>query len=261
MISSLFVTFAYNKLVEIADSRSHEGKLRRPFWLILDELCNMAAINDLSRKISTNRSRNIHIIFAIQSFSQLVERYRILWTNIMANAGTTVFFGCQDEETASWISRRCGKVKVLDTSEMRDAPAGAPRFTQAFSVRKRTQVKEEDLLPEYRARALGDACIVCVADRPAFYGAPYPAHKHPLSRFAEDTEGSSEPAWIDEYLKEHRQSSIFSETDYRVSEYEKEERNIRYEPEEEKDLSRLGSVNLSKGIFEDEPDEEFYRGL
>lgn len=201
VVTALFVTSAYLKLIEISDSRQYAGKLKIPFWLILDELCNMAAISDLSKKMATNRSRNICIAFAIQSLGQLEERYGKLWETIISNCGTLIYLGCNDLTTAKYISTRAGKFTQITTTTMTEKPNVMSKFY--LPLHRRESVREEpaELVPEAEAIKYGEGnVLVFVAGRNVLKGKSYAVENHPLYAYKKQTSlYDKRPDWLMKY--------------------------------------------------------------
>lgn len=238
VIASLFTSHVYQELTEIADSRPGK-KLSKPYYIAVDEICNMAAIKSFSRIISTNRSRNINIAFAIQSLSQFEDKYGALYENIMGNCAVTLFFGCgnQDSKTAKAISERCGKVESVMAQESMSAYPLQPKSLRKMAGSVRYTKTFVELMPPAKAKTLlPDELLVCIAGRNVLRAEPYGAHLHPLSREAEEAkkredarkaalkeQGIEEwPEWVDHYMAENENAKIPVEKSFPISEFEKE---------------------------------------
>ena len=113
MISSLFLSFLYIDLVNFADSRM-EQKLPVKVNMLLDEFCNAGEIVDVTRRISTIRSRGIVTIIIIQSIPQIQNRYpKGKWAEIMGDCDTLLFLGCGNEDvTPKFISFLSGEATI-----------------------------------------------------------------------------------------------------------------------------------------------------
>lgn len=74
----------YERLIDIAEEE-YDGRLPRRINFILDEFGNLAAINNMSGKITAGRSRNIRWLIVCQSMDQL----RLLYEN----KGASIIFG------------------------------------------------------------------------------------------------------------------------------------------------------------------------
>lgn len=106
---TMFVQNAYKFLIEKA-SRNRDGKLKVPFYFILDEFGNFAKIKDFETTISACAGRNIWFILIIQSYAQLIAVYGMEISPIIRdNLNVHVFFGSNNPETIEEFSRECGQ--------------------------------------------------------------------------------------------------------------------------------------------------------
>jgi type IV secretion system protein VirD4 len=120
-LSSLFFSFLFIRLIELADS-TPEKTLPVPCLFLLDEFPNIAGINDFKKKLATIRSRNMHASIVFQDLSQLEDRYPNKgWTGIIGNCDSRLFLGANDPETAGFVESLLGKSTVLTRSCSRNA--------------------------------------------------------------------------------------------------------------------------------------------
>lgn len=151
-LSSLFMTFAFIKLVRYADKYGAEGKLPVPVHILADELANTGAILELNKKISVIRSRNISISCIFQNLPQMQNRYPLnQWQEIIGNCDTQLFLGCTDEVTAEFISSRSGDVTVGVSSEAKQLNSWrvsdyTPEYRQTRSIGKRKLLTPDEIL-------------------------------------------------------------------------------------------------------------------
>lgn len=111
-LSTLFFTFAFIDQVEFADLQPSK-KCPVPVNYLLDEFPNIGEIPDFDKKIATVRSRDINISIIFQSIGQLQNRYpNNVWSGILGNCDTHIMLGCNDEDTAKFISNRSGETTV-----------------------------------------------------------------------------------------------------------------------------------------------------
>ncbi len=112
-LSSLFLSFLFIKLVRYADKNGIDGRLPVEVHILADELANIGVIPDLTKKISTVRSRGISMSVIFQNLAQMQNRYpNNAWLEIIGNCDTQLFLGCTDELTATFISNRTGDATV-----------------------------------------------------------------------------------------------------------------------------------------------------
>lgn len=109
-VISLFIQNIYNHLIQYADKQK-EGKLKNPFYLILDEFGNFPMIKDFETVISACGGRNIYFILILQSYAQLNNVYGKNTAEIIKdNLNMHVFIGSNNPDTLSEFSRECGEV-------------------------------------------------------------------------------------------------------------------------------------------------------
>lgn len=109
-------------------------------------------IPDLTKKISTVRSRNISMSVIFQNLAQMQNRYpNNQWAEITGNCDTQLFLGCTDDITARYISDRTGEVtigvssesKQLETIRMSDY---TPQYRETSSVGRRKLMTPDEVL-------------------------------------------------------------------------------------------------------------------
>ena len=126
-LSTLFFTYAFMDQVEYADT--HGGRCPVPVNYVLDEFPNIGSIPDFEKKIATVRSRMINISVIFQGITQLQERYPFgKWQAILGNCDTHLFLGCNESDTAAFISERSGEATVKVKTEQH------PRMESIFTI-------------------------------------------------------------------------------------------------------------------------------
>ena len=156
-LSSLFFSFFFIELVRYADSQS-DRRCVVPVNFILDEFNNIGKIggaedgSDFAKTLSTCRSRGIRVMLAVQSISQLQNRYPDkLWGEILGNCDIHLMLGCTDEDTAKFFSNRCGEmtVDVNTTMTMRRTLAIAqmiPQYRSQEGIGRRKVMTPDEIL-------------------------------------------------------------------------------------------------------------------
>lgn len=106
-VISMMVQDLYCTLIETANKNG--GRLKVPFYFILDEFGNFPQITDFDTTISACRGRNIFFILIIQSYAQLNNVYgKDVAEIIRDNLNVHVFFGSNNPNTLEEFSRECG---------------------------------------------------------------------------------------------------------------------------------------------------------
>ena len=152
LLSSLFLSFVFIKLVRYADKNCEGGKLPIPVHVLGEELTACGVIPDLSRKISVIRSRNISMSCVFQNLAGLQNRYPLnQWQEILGNSDVQLFLGCVDELTAKYISDRSGEVSVHVQSKAKQLGTWrisnyTPEYRETSGVGKRKLLTMDEVL-------------------------------------------------------------------------------------------------------------------
>jgi len=119
-LASLFFNFLFMRIMRMADRQGHPCRVHPHF--ILDEFCNISAIPDFTKKISTMRSRGLSCTVIFQNIAQLKERYPYdAWQEIIGNCDFRLFLGANDPLTAKYVSENLGEGTIYTRSRTRDA--------------------------------------------------------------------------------------------------------------------------------------------
>ena len=140
------------KLMRYADSLP-EKRLPVHVKFILDDFASGSKINDFSKIISVIRSREISVSIICQTLFQLSELYTPDEAKtIISNCDHLLFYGCNDVDTAEYISRKINvpahKISGMpyDVAYVFEAgnPKGGMRVNKYFPPYI-TQIEDEDL--------------------------------------------------------------------------------------------------------------------
>lgn len=151
-LASLFFSFLFIRLVRYADNQCEGGRLTVPVNMVLDEFPNIGVIPDITKKISTVRSRAINISVIFQNLAQLQNRYPYgAWEEILGGCDTMYFLGCTDSTTARYISERSGEVTVAVASKTKQLNTWrvsdyTPEYREARSIGKRKLLTPDEVL-------------------------------------------------------------------------------------------------------------------
>ena len=183
-LSSLFMSFVFIKLVRYADKYGDNGRLPVPVHILADELANGGCtIADLTKKISTIRSRALSISCIFQNLPQMQNRYPDnQWQEIIGNCDTQLFLGCTDEMTAEFISNRTGEVSVAVSSESKQLNTWrvsdyTPEYRETHSIGKRKLMTPDEVL-----RLPLDQALIILRGQKVLKVGKYDYTLHPESR-------------------------------------------------------------------------------
>lgn len=133
-LTSLFFTFLFK---DIADAADRYGPKNRLFVnVICDEFANLGTIPSFDVTISTVRSRKINISIILQSVMQLTKNYGDAGETIISCCDTILFLGCNDTETADFVSNLSGvsSIRVISTKDSRSSSLGYRAPMQGYSI-------------------------------------------------------------------------------------------------------------------------------
>ena len=151
-LASLFLSFAFIKLVRYADANCPGGRLPVSVHVLGEELTACGTISELSRRISVIRSRNISMSCVFQNLAGLQNRYpQNQWQEILGNCDVQLFLGCTDQLTAEYVSQRTGIAsvavsstsKALSTLRISDY---TPQYRESSGVGKRPVLTPDEVL-------------------------------------------------------------------------------------------------------------------
>lgn len=196
-LASLFLSFAFIKLVRYADKNCEGGRLPVPVHVLGEELTACGTIPDLSRRLSVIRSRNISMSCVFQNLAGLQNRYpNNLWQEIIGNCDIQLFLGCTDPLTADFVSSRTGLASVAVSSQSKELGSWrisnyTPEFRETSSVGKRPVMTPDEVL-----RLPIDEALIIVRGKKALRVDKYDYSKHPEYRKLRSCKASAyTPEW------------------------------------------------------------------
>lgn len=196
-LASLFLSFAFIKLVRYADKNCEGGRLLVPVHVLGEELTACGTIPDLSRRLSVIRSRNISMSCVFQNLAGLQNRYpNNLWQEIIGNCDIQLFLGCTDPLTAEFVSSRTGLASVAVSSQSKELGSWrisnyTPEFRETSSVGKRPVMTPDEVL-----RLPIDEALIIVRGKKALRVDKYDYSKHPEYRKLRSCKASAyTPEW------------------------------------------------------------------
>ena len=105
------------------------GSLPCPVLMMIDEFANIPQMPSFTKVITNARSRNIRIVLAIQSVSQLESIYGVSASTVIDNCRNIIATN-GDSSLVSLINRRVGLTEsgddIITVNMLRNLPAGSP---------------------------------------------------------------------------------------------------------------------------------------
>lgn len=202
-LASLFLSFAFIKLVRYADKNCEGGRLAVPVHVLGEELTACGTIPDLSRRLSVIRSRNISMSCVFQNLAGLQNRYpNNLWQEILGNCDIQLFLGCTDPLTAEFVSARTGLASVAVSSQSKQLGTWrisnyTPEFRETNGVGKRPVLTPDEVL-----RFPIDQALIIIRGMKALRVDKFDYSKHPEYRKLKSCKASSyTPEWRKQELE------------------------------------------------------------
>ena len=164
-ILTIFYGQLLQRLYALADRCG--GALHQPVYLLLDEFANIGKIPDFNQKLSTSRSRLISMSIIVQSLDQLVDLYKDLHENIIANCDTQLFLGSQSIKTCEYFSKSLGQTTLTfqNKSKSRD---DKDYKTQGYSYSEQRQGRELMTIDELKRLPNDDEIILIRGLKPIY---------------------------------------------------------------------------------------------
>ena len=161
------LTIFYGQLLQrlYAQADRNGGALKQPVYLLLDEFANIGKIPDFNQKLSTSRSRMISMSIIVQSLDQLVDLYKDLHENIIANCDTQIFLGSQSIKTCEYFSKSLGQktLTFMSKSKSRD---NQDWHTQGYSYNEQRQGRDLMTIDELKRLPMDDEILIVRGLRP-----------------------------------------------------------------------------------------------
>ena len=114
--------------------------LSSPTYLILEEMANIGKIEHMQEMLGTMRSRKIYPMMIWQSLSQMKDRYRNGWEDILSMTDSQLYLGINDDFTAKYASSSLGNttIKTQGISRRKEGflSADSENESQNYTARK-----------------------------------------------------------------------------------------------------------------------------
>lgn len=164
-ILTIFYGQLLQRLYALADRCG--GALHQPVYLLLDEFANIGKIPDFNQKLSTSRSRLISMSIIVQSLDQLVDLYKDLHENIIANCDTQLFLGSQSIKTCEYFSKSLGQTTLTFQNKSKNRDEKDSK-TQGYSYSEQRQGRELMTVDELKRLPNDDEIILIRGLKPIY---------------------------------------------------------------------------------------------
>lgn len=139
-LSSLFFSQLFTRLMDYGRRHGDHGRLPVTVNVCLEEFCNIGKLVDFKRVLNVCRGSAIFCQIIVQSIPQLQDRYpKTEWEELIGCTDIQICLGCNDVDTATYISKKCGMVTIkVENNQMPLTPLFSPVYT---STRPYSQTK------------------------------------------------------------------------------------------------------------------------
>ena len=119
---------------------NYGNTLGSPTYLILEEMANIGRIEHIQEMLGTMRGRKIYPMMIWQSLSQMKDRYRNGWEDILSMTDSQLYLGINDDFTAKYASSSLGNttIKTQGISRRKEGflSADSENESQNYTARK-----------------------------------------------------------------------------------------------------------------------------
>ncbi len=145
-LSSLFFSQLFTSLMDYGRRHGDHGRLPVTVNVCLEEFCNIGKLMDFKRVLNVCRGSAIFCQIIVQSIPQLQDRYpKTEWEELIGCTDIQICLGCNDVDTATYISKKCGMVTIkVENKQMPLMPLFSPVYT---STRPYSQTKSNTQRP------------------------------------------------------------------------------------------------------------------
>ena len=168
-LSSLFFSQLFSSLMEYGRRDGNHGRLPVKVNVCLEEFCNIGKLVDFKRVLEVCRGSNIFCQLIVQSIPQLKDRYpRTEWEELIGCTDIQICLGCNDVDTATYISKKCGVVTIkVENNQMPLQPLFSPVYntTRPYSQTK-SNTQRPLMYPDEVLRMDNRECLVMLRAQP-----------------------------------------------------------------------------------------------
>lgn len=177
---SFLASMLYSQMFETLFYYAEHGGLKYQIHFVLDEFCNMNAINSFQRRLAVMRSYGLFCTIFIQSKHQLKNSYKDEAEAILGDCDNYLFLGSIEKDVCKELSERLGNVKYLKKNTSRSRGRSGS-FTESY------QETSEPLMPADKLAEMENDCIlICKGKK--ILDKKFDYTKHPNYKYTGDAD-------------------------------------------------------------------------
>lgn len=209
-IASLFFSFLFKNAEDNWDRESSlaaERGLDRPDLrevnIILDEFYSLGVIKNFATLISTTRKRKLNISIIVQGITQIFQNYGDYdAATILTCCDFVVFLGCNDPETAKYISEFLAGLSTVATQSRSESDMTL--FHNRFETLQVSETQRNLMTQDEARRWRGKVFLCKVGEQPSEL-MPFPFTNHPSAKALIQTS-----LWSHQTISSDREKNPFS---------------------------------------------------
>ena len=188
-LSSLFFSQLFSRLIDYGRRHGEHGRLPIKVNVCLEEFCNIGKLPDFKKVLNFCRGSGIFCQLIVQSIPQLQDRYpKTEWEELIGCTDIQICLGCNDVDTATYISKKCGMVTIkVENNQMPLMPLFSPVYssTRPYSQTK-SNAQRALMLPDEVLRMDNLECLVLLRGQNPLKLYKIKPNEHPSFKYLHD---------------------------------------------------------------------------
>lgn len=188
-LSSLFFSQLVSRLIDYGRRHGEHGRLPIKVNVCLEEFCNIGKLPDFKKVLNFCRGSGIFCQLIVQSIPQLQDRYpKTEWEELIGCTDIQICLGCNDVDTATYISKKCGMVTIkVENNQMPLMPLFSPVYssTRPYSQTK-SNAQRALMLPDEVLRMDNRECLVLLRGQNPLKLYKIKPNEHPSFKYLHD---------------------------------------------------------------------------
>ena len=198
-LSSLFFSQLFSRLIDYGRRHGEHGRLPIKVNVCLEEFCNIGKLPDFKKVLNFCRGSGIFCQLIVQSIPQLQDRYpKTEWEELIGCTDIQICLGCNDVDTATYISKKCGMVTIkVENDQMPMLPLFSPVYnsTKPYSQTK-SNAQRALMLPDEVLRMDNRECLVLLRGQNPLKLYKIKPNEHPSFKYLHDVRVADHvPEW------------------------------------------------------------------
>ena len=179
----------FSRRIDYGRRHGEHGRLPIKVNVCLEEFCNIGKLPDFKKVLNFCRGSGIFCQLIVQSIPQLQDRYpKTEWEELIGCTDIQICLGCNDVDTATYISKKCGMVTIkVENNQMPLMPLFSPVYssTKPYSQTK-SNAQRALMLPDEILRMDNRECLVLLRGQEPLKLYKIKPNEHPSFKYLHD---------------------------------------------------------------------------